>query len=202
IADDHPIKHYLSRPSLTNTDDIFIKAIRKDEVFGNIPRIQICYLLLDKVKPIELNEEASVDTQIVLTTRLAHFEGFNNEVIYWFCAQTGSDRSISFFLTATRSLLECYTAVLSNREHLSSPLCLIISLTYQHVLQTEDEARKITYRTAVVLYETNRILDTELELDIRKLASLGLSLQEERVPWIFFATFSNQLQQLAKQCPS
>ncbi|CAF0885423.1 unnamed protein product [Rotaria sp. Silwood1] len=42
------------------------------------------------------------------------------------------------------------------------------------------------------------ILDTELEFDIRKLESLGLSSQEERVPWIFFATFSNQLQQLAK----
>ncbi|CAF5151038.1 unnamed protein product, partial [Rotaria sp. Silwood1] len=42
------------------------------------------------------------------------------------------------------------------------------------------------------------ILDTESELDIRKLESLGLSSQEERVPWIFFATFSNQLQQLAK----
>ncbi|CAF3856150.1 unnamed protein product [Rotaria sp. Silwood1] len=104
----------------------------------------------NKVKPIELNEEASVDTQIVSNIRLAHFEGFNNEVIYWFCAQIGCDRSISFFLTATRSLLECYTAVLSNREHLSSPLCLIISLTCQHVLQIEDEARKITYRTAVV----------------------------------------------------
>ncbi|CAF5128888.1 unnamed protein product, partial [Rotaria sp. Silwood1] len=67
-----------------------------------------------KVKSIELNEEASVDTQIVSNTRLAHFE------------------------------------------------------------------------------------DTKLELDIRKLASLGLSLQEEHVPWIFFATFSNQSQQLAK----
>ncbi|CAF5107603.1 unnamed protein product, partial [Rotaria sp. Silwood1] len=38
----------------------------------------------------------------------------------------------------------------------------------------------------------------ELELDIQKLESLGLALQEERVPWIFFVTFSNQLQQLAK----
>ncbi|CAF5032167.1 unnamed protein product [Rotaria sp. Silwood1] len=45
---------------------------------------------------------------------------------------------------------------------------------------------------------TGIILDTELELDIRKLESLGLSSQEEHVPWIFFATFSNQLQQLAK----
>ncbi|CAF4991044.1 unnamed protein product [Rotaria sp. Silwood1] len=45
---------------------------------------------------------------------------------------------------------------------------------------------------------TGIILDTELKLDIRKLESLGLSSQEERVPWIFFATFSNQLQQLAK----
>ncbi|CAF1309953.1 unnamed protein product [Rotaria sp. Silwood1] len=72
------------------------------------------YISLDKVKPIELNEEGSVDTQIVSNTRLAHFE------------------------------------------------------------------------------------DTELILDIQKLESLGLSLQEERVPWIFFATFSNQLQQLAK----
>ncbi|CAF5168193.1 unnamed protein product, partial [Rotaria sp. Silwood1] len=94
--DDHPIEYYLPPPSLTNTDDIFIKAIRKDEVFGNIPRIQICYLPLDKVKPIELNEEASVDTQNVSNTRLAHFESFNNEVIYCFCAQIGCDRSVSF----------------------------------------------------------------------------------------------------------
>ncbi|CAF5142384.1 unnamed protein product, partial [Rotaria sp. Silwood1] len=43
-----------------------------------------------------------------------------------------------------------------------------------------------------------QLIDTESELDIRKLESLGLSSQEERVPWIFFATFSNQLQQLAK----
>ncbi|CAF1247273.1 unnamed protein product [Rotaria sp. Silwood1] len=50
----------------------------------------------------------------------------------------------------------------------------------------------------LVIDETNRILDKELELDIRKLESLGLSSQEERVPWIFFSTFSNQLQQLAK----
>ncbi|CAF1293521.1 unnamed protein product [Rotaria sp. Silwood1] len=133
-TDDHPIKYYLPLPSLANTEYIFIKAIRKDEDFGNILRIQICYLPLDKVKPIELNAEASVDTQNVSNTRLAHFEGFNNEVIYWFCAQIGCDR----------------------------------------------------------------ILDTELKLDIRKLESLGLSSQEERVPWIFFATFSNQLQQLGK----
>ncbi|CAF5048648.1 unnamed protein product, partial [Rotaria sp. Silwood1] len=112
-------------------------------------------------------------------------------------------------------------------------------------LQTEDEARKITYRSAVVpcrllhkrtaricilvkcpgdyylhLYRIAadgydmftvsdrlqgmvgkvqmKLTDTELKLDIRKLESLGLSSQEERVPWIFFATFSNQLQQLAK----
>ncbi|CAF5128156.1 unnamed protein product, partial [Rotaria sp. Silwood1] len=51
------------------------------------------YISLDKVKPIELNAEASVDTQNVSNTRLAHFEGFNNEVIYWFCAQIGCDRS-------------------------------------------------------------------------------------------------------------
>ncbi|CAF5018195.1 unnamed protein product [Rotaria sp. Silwood1] len=51
------------------------------------------YISLDKVKPIEFNEEASVDTQIVSNTRLTHFEGFNNEVIYWFCAQIGCDRS-------------------------------------------------------------------------------------------------------------
>ncbi|CAF5088404.1 unnamed protein product [Rotaria sp. Silwood1] len=38
-TDDHPIKHYLPPLSLTNTDDLFIKAIRKDEDFGNIPRI-------------------------------------------------------------------------------------------------------------------------------------------------------------------
>ncbi|CAF5106423.1 unnamed protein product, partial [Rotaria sp. Silwood1] len=37
--DDHPIKHYLPLPSLANTDDIFIKAIRNDEDFENIPRI-------------------------------------------------------------------------------------------------------------------------------------------------------------------
>ncbi|CAF5048257.1 unnamed protein product, partial [Rotaria sp. Silwood1] len=113
-----------------------------------------CICLQDtrnKVKSIELNEEASVDTQIVSNTRLAHFEVFNNEVFYWFCAQTGSDRSVSFFLTATHPLLECHADVLSNREHPSSPLCLIISPTCQLVLQTEDEARKITYRTAVIL---------------------------------------------------
>ncbi|CAF5115040.1 unnamed protein product [Rotaria sp. Silwood1] len=33
-TDDHPIKHYLSPLSLTNTDDIFIKALRKNEDFG------------------------------------------------------------------------------------------------------------------------------------------------------------------------
>ncbi|CAF3669330.1 unnamed protein product [Rotaria sp. Silwood1] len=32
------------------------------------------YISLDKVKPIELNAEASVDTQNVSNTRLAHFE--------------------------------------------------------------------------------------------------------------------------------
>ncbi|CAF5118700.1 unnamed protein product, partial [Rotaria sp. Silwood1] len=47
-------------------------------------------------------------------------------------------------------LLECHADVLSNREHPSSLLCLVISRTCQHVLQTEDEASKITYRTAVV----------------------------------------------------
>ncbi|CAF1302089.1 unnamed protein product, partial [Rotaria sp. Silwood1] len=124
------------------------------------------YISLDKVKPIELNEEASVDTQNVSNTCLAHFE-------------------------TTHRLLECRADVLSNREHPSSSLWLIISRTYQHVLQTEDEASKITYRTAVIPY-------TELEFDIRKLESLDLSSQEERVPWIFFVTFSNQLQQLAK----
>ncbi|CAF4528692.1 unnamed protein product, partial [Rotaria sp. Silwood2] len=41
-ADDHPIEHCLSSPSLTNTDDIFIKAIRKGEDFGDFPRTQMC----------------------------------------------------------------------------------------------------------------------------------------------------------------
>ncbi|CAF3482354.1 unnamed protein product [Rotaria sp. Silwood1] len=165
----------------------------------------------DKVKPIELNEEASVDTQSVSNTRLAHFEDFNNEVI------------IGFVLKLD----------VIDQEHPSSPLFLMISPTYQHVLQTEDEARKITYRTAVVpckllhkstaricilvkcpgdyylhldriaadghdmfivsdrlqdmvgkvqMKLTGIILDTELKLDIRKLESLGLSSQEELVP--------------------
>ncbi|CAF0869117.1 unnamed protein product [Rotaria sp. Silwood1] len=144
------------------------------------------YISLDKVKPIELNEEASVDTQSVSNTRLAHFEDFNNEVI------------IGFVLKLD----------VIDQEHPSSPLFLMISPTYQHVLQTEDEARKITYRTAVVPYRiaadghdmfivsdrlqdmvgkvqmklTGIILDTELKLDIRKLESLGLSSQEELVP--------------------
>ncbi|CAF1580774.1 unnamed protein product [Rotaria sp. Silwood1] len=42
------------------------------------------------------------------------------------------------------------------------------------------------------------MLDTDLKLDIRKLESLGLSSKEERITWIFSATFSNQLQQLTK----
>ncbi|CAF4906314.1 unnamed protein product, partial [Rotaria sp. Silwood1] len=61
-----------------------------------------------------------------------------------------------------------------------------------------DNEHYVTLSSDVENRSIESILDTELEFDIRKLESLGLSSQEERVPWIFFATFSNQLQQLAK----
>ncbi|CAF1218561.1 unnamed protein product [Rotaria sordida] len=197
-----------------------------------------------KVKPIELNEETNVDTQVLSNTRFAHFEDLIAIQCYILpCIQTGSDKSeILFFfndcsflikrlfrlfiLPIISTLLQCHADELSNRKHPPSPLCLIISSTCERALQIECEARKLACRTAVVpyellhkctarkcsaanghnmftvsdhlqeSYEADRMLDTGLEPDIRRLESLGLSSKEERITWTFSATFSNELQQL------
>ncbi|CAF4016544.1 unnamed protein product, partial [Rotaria sordida] len=115
-----------------------------------------------------------------------------------------------FILPIISTLLQCHADELSNRKHPPSPLCLIISSTCERALQIECEARKLACRTAVVpyellhkctarkcsaanghnmftvsdhlqeSYEADRMLDTGLEPDIRRLESLGLSSKEER----------------------
>ncbi|CAF1240329.1 unnamed protein product [Rotaria sp. Silwood1] len=77
--------------------------------------------------------------------------------------------------------------------------CHILSATIGHlkdiVKKGQISLKKVKY---LVIDEADQMLDADLESDIRKLESLGLSSKEERITWIFSATFSNELQQLAK----
>jgi superfamily II DNA/RNA helicase len=57
------------------------------------------------------------------------------------------------------NLLEYHADELSEKLHPPAPLCLIVSLTREDALQTEREARKFAYQTAVIpcmLYRTKK----------------------------------------------
>ncbi|CAF3928717.1 unnamed protein product [Rotaria sordida] len=93
-------------------------------------------------------------------------DGFHNSDVKTHILKNRMKRTVLFILPIISTLLQCHADELSNRKHPPSPLCLIISSTCERALQIE--------------YEADRMLDTSLEPDIRRLESLGLSSKEER----------------------
>jgi probable ATP-dependent RNA helicase DDX4 len=66
------------------------------------------------------------------------------------CAQTGSGKTAAFLLPIISNLLEYHADELAEKNHPPAPLCLIVSPTRELALQTEREARKFAYQTAVI----------------------------------------------------
>ncbi|CAF3408095.1 unnamed protein product, partial [Rotaria sp. Silwood2] len=141
----------------TIEDGILGEAVTKDANFGKYHQTHVQY----KVKPIKLYEEANLGTQVLSNIRRAHFEEPTAIQLYTIpcirqqddimaCAQTGSGKTAAFLLPIISNLLEYHADKLSEKLHPPSPLCLIVSPTRELALQTEREARKFAYQTAVI----------------------------------------------------
>ncbi|CAF3989674.1 unnamed protein product [Rotaria sordida] len=229
-----PTERYVPLPPSTIEDGIFGEAVTRVENFGKYHQTHVKCTPPDKVKPIELYEEANLATQILSNIHRANFEEptaiqrytipcIRQQDDIMACAQTGSGKTAAFLLPIISNLLEYHADELSERLHPPSPLCLIVSPTRELALQTEREARKFAFQTAVipsttgrlkdmvekgrislkkvkyfVLDEADRMLDTGFQPDIRKLEDLGLPPKDERFTSMFSATFPKEVQQLAK----
>ncbi|CAF0824494.1 unnamed protein product [Adineta steineri] len=160
-ANGQPMERYIPPPAPTSEDDIFGEAVAKGENFGKYHRTQVQCTPEGKFKPIELYEEANLSTQILSNIRRAHFEEPTPIQRYTIpciqqrddimaCAQTGSGKTAAFLLPIISNLLECHSDELMEKAHPPAPLCLILSPTRELALQTEREARKFSYQTAVI----------------------------------------------------
>ncbi|CAF4501023.1 unnamed protein product, partial [Rotaria sp. Silwood2] len=127
-----PIEQYV--PSTTN-DNIFNNVVEKAENFGKYHQTQVRYI--PEVKPIEFYEQANLDIQVLSNIRRVHFE---------------EPTPAAFLLPIISNLIEYYSNELHDKHDPPSPLCLILSSTREVALQTEREARKFAYQTAVILY--------------------------------------------------
>ncbi|CAF1049070.1 unnamed protein product [Rotaria sordida] len=155
------VERYVPPPPPTSEADIFGEAVSKGENFGKYHRTQVRCSPEDKVKPIELYEEANLGTQILSNIRRAHFDEPTTIQRYAIpcirqqddlmaCAQTGSGKTAAFLLPIISNLLEFHADELPEKHHPPSPLCLVISPTRELALQTEREARKFAYQTPVI----------------------------------------------------
>ncbi|CAF2903123.1 unnamed protein product [Rotaria sp. Silwood2] len=160
-AGGQPSERYVPPPPPTSEDGIFGEAVTKGENFGKYHQTHVQCSPLDKIKPIELYEEANLGTQVLSNIRRAHFEEptaiqrytipcIRQQDDIMACAQTGSGKTAAFLLPIISNLLEYHADDLSEKLHPPSPLCLIVSPTRELALQTEREARKFAYQTAVI----------------------------------------------------
>ncbi|CAF0736419.1 unnamed protein product [Adineta steineri] len=160
-ANGQPMERYIPPPAPLSEDDIFGEAVSKDENFGKYHRTQIQCTPESKIKPIKLYEEANLSAQILSNIRRAHFEQPTSIQCYTIpciqqrddimaCAHTGSGKTAAFLLPIVSNLLECHSDELMEKTHPPAPLCLILSPTRELALQTEREARKFSYQTAVI----------------------------------------------------
>ncbi|CAF3351153.1 unnamed protein product [Rotaria socialis] len=156
----NPVERYVPPPAPTSEADIFGEAVSKGENFGKYNRTQVRCTPEGKVKPIELYEEANLGTQVLSNIRRAHFDEPTTIQKYAIpctrqqddlmaCAQTGSGKTAAFLLPIISNLLEYHADELSENHHPPAPLCLVISPTRELALQTEREARKFAYQTAI-----------------------------------------------------
>ncbi|CAF0909513.1 unnamed protein product [Rotaria sordida] len=156
-----PNERYVPPPPPTTEDGIFGEAVTRGENFGKYHQTHVKCTPSDKVKPIELYEEANLATQILSNIRRANFEEptaiqrytipcIRQQDDIMACAQTGSGKTAAFLLPIISNLLEYHVDELSESYHPPSPLCLIVSPTRELALQTEREARKFAFQTAVL----------------------------------------------------
>lgn len=156
-----PVERYIPPPPPTSETDIFGEAVAKGENFGKYHRAQVRCTPEDRVKPIELYEEANLSTQVLSNIRRAHFEEptpiqryalpcIRQQDNLMACAQTGSGKTAAFLLPIISNLMDCHADELSERNHPPTPLCLVISPTRELALQTEREARKFAYQTPII----------------------------------------------------
>ncbi|CAF2956299.1 unnamed protein product [Rotaria sp. Silwood2] len=196
-TDAQPTERCVSPPPSTTEHGIFGEAVTKDEHFGKYHQTQVRCTPLNKVKPIDLYEEANLGTQVLSNIRLAHFKEptaiqrytipcIRQQDDMMACAQAGSGSAIADN--------DIYAV-----SHSPGEGCHILSTTPTHLKNMVERGRlslkKVKY---FVLDEADRMLDIEFQHDIRNLEDLGLPPKDGRFSSMFSATVPNELQQLAK----
>ncbi|CAF5210657.1 unnamed protein product [Rotaria magnacalcarata] len=158
----HPTERFIPLPAPTTEDGIFGEAATRGENFGKYHVAHVQCTPPDKVKPIELYEEANLGTQILSNIRRAYFEEptaiqryaipcLRQQDDIMACAQTGSGKTAAFLLPIISNLLSYNADELGENQKPPAPLCLIVSPTRELALQTEREARKFAFETPVIL---------------------------------------------------
>ncbi|CAF2104220.1 unnamed protein product [Rotaria magnacalcarata] len=151
IASGHPTERFIPLPAPTTEDGIFGEAATRGENFGKYHVAHVQCTPPDKVKPIELYEEANLGTQILSSIRRAYFEEptaiqryaipcLRQQDDIMACAQTGSGKTAAFLLPIISNLLSYNADELGENQKPPAPLCLIVSPTRELALQTERSA--------------------------------------------------------------
>ncbi|UJR36051.1 hypothetical protein I4U23_028788 [Adineta vaga] len=157
----HPTERYIPPPPPTSENDIFGEATERGKNIAKYHQVHVQCTPEDRLKPIELYEEANFNTQILSNIRRANFAEptaiqrytipcIQQQDDLMACAQTGSGKTAAFLLPIISNLLEFYANELAEKNHPPAPLCLILSPTRELALQTEREARKFAYQTSVI----------------------------------------------------
>ncbi|CAF2098759.1 unnamed protein product, partial [Rotaria magnacalcarata] len=157
----HLTERFIPPPAPTTEDGIFGEAVTRGENFGKYHVAHVQCTPPDKVKPIELYEEANLGTQILSNIRRAQFKEptaiqrftipcIRQQDDIMACAQTGSGKTAAFLLPIISNLLSYNADELNENQRPPAPLCLIVSPTRELALQTEREARKFAFETPVI----------------------------------------------------
>ncbi|CAF0891025.1 unnamed protein product [Didymodactylos carnosus] len=154
------VERYIPPPAPTTREDIFGTATQKGENFQKYHTTRVKCSPEGKIVPIEMYEEAGLNTEVLANIRLASYDEPTAIQRYALpaicsrhdlmaCAQTGSGKTAAFLLPIISNLLEFHKEELFESHHPPAPLCLVVSPTRELALQTEREARKFAFNTNV-----------------------------------------------------
>ncbi|CAF1192230.1 unnamed protein product, partial [Didymodactylos carnosus] len=154
------VQRYVPSPPPTAREDIFGTATQKGENFQKYHTANVKCSPEGVIVPIELYEEARLNTEVLSNIRNVHYDEPTAIQRYALpaicqgkdimaCAQTGSGKTAAFLLPIISNLLEYHKNELSELHDPPSPLCLILSPTRELAVQTDREARKFSFNTGL-----------------------------------------------------
>ncbi|CAF1568035.1 unnamed protein product [Adineta ricciae] len=156
----HPTERYIPPAPPTSEDDIFGEATERGANFAKYHEAHVQCTPENIIKPVELYEEADLDTQVLSNIRRANFTEptaiqrytipcIKGQHDLMACAQTGSGKTAAFLIPIISNLLQFHSHEVSQKSTPPSPLCLVLSPTRELALQTEREARKFAFQTPI-----------------------------------------------------